>query len=91
MVRGQKQSIQSPFSTRTESTLRDEAPSTKLVAYVLKEQDDLTIDGLSQCTLLPPRTVRYALQHLEEAELIDTEQCPTDARRKSYCWRSTDE
>ncbi|WP_135822209.1 MarR family transcriptional regulator [Halostella litorea] len=91
MVGAQKQSIQSPFSTRTESTLRDEAPSTKLVAYALKQRDDLTIDGLSECTLLPPRTIRYALQNLEEAELIDTEQCLTDARRKSYRWSGTNE
>ena len=48
-------------------TLRELPPSTKLVAKVLEYDDSLTQSQLAEETLLPPRTVRYALTRLEDA------------------------
>jgi DNA-binding MarR family transcriptional regulator len=64
--------------------VRDLPPSAKLVAKVLDYNDTLTQSELAEETLLPPRTVRYALSRLEEEDAIDSRFSFTDARKRLY-------
>ena len=68
--------------------VRDLPPSAKLVAKALEYNDRLTQSQLAEETLLPPRTVRYALNRLEEAEVLDSRFSFTDARKRVYSLRS---
>ncbi|ERG99439.1 MAG: hypothetical protein J07HQX50_00585 [Haloquadratum sp. J07HQX50] len=64
--------------------VREMPPSAKLVAKVLEYNDTLTQSQLAEETLLPPRTVRYALSRLEDADAIETQISFTDARKRLY-------
>ena len=64
--------------------VREMPPSAKLVAKVLQYNDTLTQSQLAEETLLPPRTVRYALSRLEDADAIETQISFTDARKRLY-------
>jgi len=59
-------------------------PSAKLVAKVLDYNDTLTQSQLAEETLLPPRTVRYAITRLEDADVVDSRFSFTDARKRLY-------
>ena len=72
-----------PSEHRTE-VLRELPPSAKLVAKVLEYNDTLTQSELAEETLLPPRTVRYALTRLDEAGLVESRFSFTDARKRIY-------
>jgi DNA-binding MarR family transcriptional regulator len=67
-----------------QQSLRDLPPSAKLVAKVLEYNDSLTQSQLAEETLLPPRTVRYALTRLEEAEIVESRFSFSDARKRIY-------
>jgi DNA-binding MarR family transcriptional regulator len=62
----------------------DLPPSAKLVAKVLEYNETLTQSELAEETLLPPRTVRYALTRLEEEGVIDSRFSFADARKRLY-------
>ena len=64
--------------------VREMPPSAKLVAKVLDYNDTLTQTQLAEETLLPPRTVRYALTRLEDANVVDSRFSFTDARKRLY-------
>ena len=64
--------------------VRDLPPSAKLVAKVLDYNDTLTQSQLAEETLLPPRTVRYALSRLEEADVVESRFSFSDARKRLY-------
>lgn len=64
--------------------IREMPPSAKLVAKVLDYDDTLTQSQLAEETLLPPRTVRYALSRLEEADVVDSRFSFSDARKRLY-------
>ncbi|MFC7136514.1 MarR family transcriptional regulator [Halobaculum litoreum] len=64
--------------------VRDLPPSAKLVAKVLAYEDTLSQSELSEETLLPPRTVRYALSRLEEVDAVESRFSFTDARKRLY-------
>ncbi|PSP96070.1 ArsR family transcriptional regulator [Halobacteriales archaeon SW_5_68_122] len=59
-------------------------PSAKLVAKVLEYDERLTQSQLAEETMLPPRTVRYALTRLEEIDAVDSRFSFTDARKRVY-------
>jgi len=59
-------------------------PSAKLVAKVLEYNERLTQSQLAEETMLPPRTVRYALTRLEEVDAVDARFSFTDARKRVY-------
>jgi DNA-binding MarR family transcriptional regulator len=60
-------------------------PSAKLVAKVLEYNDDaLTQSELAEKTLLPARTVRYALTQLEDHDLVNSRFSFADARKRCY-------
>ena len=64
--------------------VRDLPPSAKLVAKVLDYNDTLTQSQIVEETLLPPRTVRYALSRLEDAEVVEGRFSFSDARKRLY-------
>jgi DNA-binding MarR family transcriptional regulator len=64
--------------------VRDLPPSAKLVAKVLDYNETLTQSQLAEKTLLPPRTVRYALTRLEEEEVVNSRFSFADARKRLY-------
>ncbi|QHS17128.1 MarR family transcriptional regulator [Halopenitus persicus] len=64
--------------------VRDLPPSAKLVAKVLDYNETLTQSELAEETLLPPRTVRYALSRLEEEDVVDSRFSFADARKRLY-------
>ena len=64
--------------------LRELPPSAKLVAKVLEYNETLTQSELAEETLLPPRTVRYALTRLDDAGLVESRFSFTDARKRIY-------
>ena len=66
------------------AAVRDLPPSAKLVAKVLEYNDTLTQSELAEETLLPPRTVRYALSRLEDAGVVDSRFSFSDARKRLY-------
>jgi len=59
-------------------------PSAKLVAKTLEYNEALTQSELADETLLPPRTVRYALNRLEEVDVVDSRFSFADARKRIY-------
>lgn len=64
--------------------VRDLPPSAKLVAKVLEYEGTLTQTELSEETLLPARTVRYALSRLEDEEIVKSRFSFADARKRMY-------
>jgi len=65
-------------------TLRELPPSAKLVAKVLEGTAPLSQGQLAEESLLPDRTVRYALNRLEEEELVGSRYSFSDARKQVY-------
>ena len=59
-------------------------PSAKLVAKVLEYNDRLTQGQLADETMLPSRTVRYALTRLGEVDAVESRFSFTDARKRVY-------
>lgn len=68
------------FRTR----LQDLPPSAKLIAKVLDVNEPLDQAQLAEETLLPDRTIRYALNQLEEADLVTAQVNLQDARKHIY-------
>lgn len=64
--------------------LRELPPSAKLVAKVLEIEAPLSQGRLADESLLPDRTVRYALNRLDEADLVDSRYSFQDARKQVY-------
>lgn len=66
------------------AAVKDLPPSAKLVAKALEYEGQLTQTGLAEETLLPSRTVRYALTRLEDADVVRSRVSFTDARKRVY-------
>lgn len=64
--------------------LRDLPPSAKLVAKVLETDSPLSQGQLAEESLLPDRTVRYALNRLEDVGLVGSRYSFRDARKQVY-------
>ncbi|MFB6150285.1 MAG: MarR family transcriptional regulator [Haloarculaceae archaeon] len=64
--------------------LKELPPSAKLVAKVLETDAPLSQGQLVDESLLPDRTVRYALNRLEESELVGSRYSFRDARKQVY-------
>lgn len=64
--------------------LRELPPSAKLVAKVLEDSEPLPHGLIAEESLLPDRTVRYALNRLEDADLVDSRHSFRDARKHVY-------
>lgn len=70
--------------TEFRDRLRELPPSAKLIAKVLETDQPLSQGQLADESLLPDRTVRYALNRLEESELIGSRYSFKDARKQVY-------
>ncbi len=68
--------------------LHDCPPSAKLVAKVLEYDGPLTQQELAEETLLPTRTVRYAVSQLDEIDIVQSRFSFTDARKRVYSLRN---
>lgn len=77
---------QSPIQSNEEfrEQLRELPPSAKLVAKVLETAEPLSQGQLAEESLLPDRTVRYALNRLSDAGLVDSRYSFRDARKQVY-------
>jgi DNA-binding MarR family transcriptional regulator len=64
--------------------VHDLPPSAKLVYKVLEYNESLTQSQLADRTLLPARTVRYALSRLEDIDAVDSRFSFSDARKRLY-------
>jgi DNA-binding GntR family transcriptional regulator len=64
--------------------LRELPPSAKLVAKVLETDAPLSQGRLAEESLLPDRTVRYALNRLEDEDLVNSRYSFQDARKQVY-------
>jgi DNA-binding MarR family transcriptional regulator len=64
--------------------LRELPPSAKLVAKILEGEDSLSQGQLAEESLLPDRTVRYALNRLTDTGLVESRHCLQDARKQVY-------
>ncbi|WP_436901383.1 MarR family transcriptional regulator [Halovenus halobia] len=64
--------------------LRELPPSAKLVAKILETDGPLSQGQLAEESLLPDRTVRYALNRLEDAGLVESRYSVQDARKQVY-------
>jgi DNA-binding MarR family transcriptional regulator len=74
-----------PETNPPTDVLAELPPSAKLVAKVLEYNDDaLTQAELADETLLPERTVRYALTRLEDHDLVSSRFSFADARKRCY-------
>ncbi|SFR70241.1 winged helix-turn-helix domain-containing protein [Halogeometricum limi] len=65
-------------------SLREMPPSSKLVYKVLEHDGPLTQRQLADNSLLPTRTVRYALDRLRDADIVEERLCIQDARKRLY-------
>lgn len=72
------------MSDSDHESLVDLPPSAKLVYVVLKYKGPLTQKALAEESLLPPRTVRYAVKRLEEVEAVTDGIYIPDARQNLY-------
>jgi DNA-binding MarR family transcriptional regulator len=59
-------------------------PSAKLVLTVLAHEGSLTQSQLAEETMLPARTVRYALKQLKKHDLVSSKISFADARQQIY-------
>ena len=64
--------------------LRELPPSAKLVAKILESDAPLSQGQLAEESLLPDRTVRYALNRLDESGIVESRYSFTDARKQVY-------
>ncbi len=74
-----------PRESSLTERLKDLPPSAKLVYKVLECRDTyFTQKEIAKESLLPPRTVRYALSRLKENEIVEEHSYLRDARQSRY-------
>lgn len=66
-----------------EQRLQDMPPSAKLVAKIL-EEGEMSGYTIAEESLLPKRTVRYALRRLEDQNVTTSRNCLDDPRIQLY-------
>lgn len=67
-----------------DETLDELPPSAKLVFKVLEYNGTLTQKGIVEESMLSARTVRYALERLEEIGVVEEDVYFADARQNIY-------
>lgn len=73
-----------------ESELRDLPPSAKLVAKTL-EEGEKSQQIIAEESLLPGRTVRYALRRLKEEDVVASRASLGDPRKEIYRLRGSED
>lgn len=69
----------------TVEIVRTMPASAKLLLRVLTDKKIARFDELMEETMLSKRTLLYAIKALKELDLVETQICMTDARRRFYC------
>ncbi len=64
--------------------VRELPPSAKLVYKVLEYNGSMTQKQIVEASMLSPRTVRYALERLEEIHAVEEDIYFADARQNLY-------
>ncbi|GAB3668425.1 winged helix-turn-helix transcriptional regulator [Halopiger thermotolerans] len=72
------------METDPREALAETPPSAKLVFKALEYNESLTQAEIAEETMLPRRTVRFALSRLDEAGLVDGRVSFRDARQSVY-------
>lgn len=72
-------------------TLTDLPPSAKLVYKVLEYKGSMTQKGIVEESMLSARTVRYALERLEDIDIVSEDVYFADARQNLYQLTDTGE
>jgi predicted transcriptional regulator len=72
------------MSDSDEEGIADLPPSAKLVYKVLEYNGPLTQKGIVEESMLSARTVRYALERLDEVGVIEEDVYFADARQNLY-------
>lgn len=72
------------MNSEMKESLYNLPPSAKLVFKVLEEEQKLTQKELASYTLLAPRTIRYALNQLQEINIVRQDVNLMDARQRIY-------
>jgi len=72
------------MSDSQKEDISDLPPSAKLVYKVLEYNGPLTQKGIVEESMLSARTVRYALERLEEIDVVDEDVYFADARQNLY-------
>lgn len=70
--------------TESDEEIADLPPSAKLVYKVLEYNGPLTQKGIVQESMLSARTVRYALERLDDIGVISEDVYFADARQNLY-------
>lgn len=70
--------------TDTNVAVSNLAPSAKLVALVLLRHPDSSTTEIADRSLLPKRTVRYAITQLEKEGLVEASHSLADTRIRLY-------
>lgn len=70
--------------SQTKNQIRDLPPSAKLVLKVLENDDSLTQKEIVLKSRLSQRTVRDALNRLQDRDLIEETLYPPDGRQNLY-------
>ena len=70
--------------TEFRDRLRELPPSAKLVVKVLETESPMSQGQLAEESLLPDRTVRYALNRLDDEGLVSSRYSFRDARKQVY-------
>jgi DNA-binding MarR family transcriptional regulator len=83
-IRADESSVDELDEAEFRERLSELPPSAKLVAKVLETDAPLSQGQLAEESLLPDRTVRYALNRLEEEELVSSRYSFQDARKQVY-------
>ncbi|WP_226041586.1 helix-turn-helix domain-containing protein [Natrinema sp. DC36] len=65
-------------------------PSAKFVLWVLEDEGELTQQELCDTITLPARTVRWALNRLEDEGIVESRPYTRDARKSVYTIADTD-
>jgi predicted transcriptional regulator len=72
------------MSDSDEEGIADLPPSAKLVYKVLEYNGPLTQKGIVEESMLSARTVRYALERLDEVGVVEEDVYFADARQNLY-------
>ncbi len=70
-----------------EENFFDLSPSTRLVLNYLKTAKISDVDSIIRNTGISRRALMYAVKILKEKNMIDTQICLSDTRRRYYCIR----
>ncbi|QLG47909.1 MarR family transcriptional regulator [Natrinema halophilum] len=74
----------------TDEEIEGLPPSAKFVLWILEDEGELTQQELNEQITLPSRTVRWALNRLEDEEIIESRPYTGDARKSVYTISGTD-